>query len=348
MWVNPLLFSSCKLSQSVFLLVLGTTEIGTSTLAEKAKHIDTGRSRSRLVLVAAKVDMHPVEGNIASTGGVTMDQPIITLTTDFGVDSPYIAVMKGVIFSIFPQVRIVDATHSVLPQDVRQGAMVLSQISPWFPPGTIHVAVVDPGVGSDRHILYAEIGDQRFIVPDNGLLTGVLRQAKAPPFELRALTNSDFWLSEVSATFHGRDIMAPVAARLSQGIDPQRVGPTVDRIVELDWPEVSVTADRIDGEVVSVDSFGNLVTNISTDMLSIAMGDRRELLQVHCYTHTIRGIHRVYADATPSKLVALFGSGGQLEIALVDGNAAKYLGVGVGEPVTISRGVVAIKGREKQ
>ena len=145
---------------------------------------------------------------------------LITLMTDFGAGSPYVAAMKGVILSINPSVTLVDLTHAIPPQDVREGALVLEDVAPYFPPGTIHVAVVDPGVGTDRAILYAEIGSQRYVAPDNGLLSRLSRNT--PPSRIVRLTNPDYWLRPVSATFHGRDIMAPVAARLSLGLDPAK------------------------------------------------------------------------------------------------------------------------------
>ena len=152
--------------------------------------------------------------------------PIITLTTDFGTGSPYVAAMKGVILSINPAATIVDISHAVPAQDIARGALVLEDTTPWFPADTIHVAVVDPGVGTQRSILYARIGPQQYIAPDNGLL-GRLMARTRPSLVLR-LTEREYWLPEVSHTFHGRDIMAPVAARLSLGLDPRRLGPPPD------------------------------------------------------------------------------------------------------------------------
>src|SRR5208283_4756892 len=149
--------------------------------------------------------------------------PIITLTTDFGTGSPYVATMKGVILSINPAVTIIDISHAIGAQDITRGALVLEDTTPWFPDDTIHVAVVDPGVGTARSLLYARIGAQQYIAPDNGLL-GRLMARTAPSMVLR-LTEQEHWLPKVSHTFHGRDIMAPVAARLSLGLDPRRLGP---------------------------------------------------------------------------------------------------------------------------
>src|SRR4051794_1322094 len=143
--------------------------------------------------------------------------PPVTLTTDFGLSSPYVAQMKGVLLSLCSEVRLVDITHGIHPQDVAEGAIVLADVTLLFPPGTIHIAVIDPGVGTSRRLLYAELGEQKYLLPDNGLLT--LLAEHGPPRQLIAIENRAFWRPEVSATFHGRDILAPVAAHLALGID---------------------------------------------------------------------------------------------------------------------------------
>lgn len=257
---------------------------------------------------------------------------IITLTTDFGSSSPYVAQMKGVILSINPDVRIVDITHTVPAQDVRQGALVLDVATRWFPPGTIHVAVVDPGVGTQRKIVYARFGEQQFVAPDNGLLSRLARSAS--PSTIITVAEREHWLPTVSATFHGRDIMAPVAARLSRGLDPSRLGPRQDELVRLDWAEARVTAKKIEGSIESIDSFGNLITDISTDALADA--PRGEEVAVICDDHETRGIFNTYADQPEMTLIALVGSSGKLELAIVGESAATMLGVPVGTPVTIS------------
>ena len=190
---------------------------------------------------------------------------IITLTTDFGVGSRYVAAMKGVILSINPQAQIVDLSHAVPPHDIRPGAIVLAETARWFPPGTIHVAVVDPGVGSKRRIVYAQIGTQHFVAPDNGLLSRLASLDR--PSKIVGVDEPQYWLPEVSRTFHGRDIMAPVAARLSLGLAPEKLGPPLKQLVELPWAEVQQVPNRIEGEVIEVDSFGNLITNITRAML---------------------------------------------------------------------------------
>ena len=261
-----------------------------------------------------------------------MTQPVIALTTDFGVGSPYVAAMKGVILSINPQAVIVDLTHAIEPQNIRQGAIVLADTCRWFPPGTIHVAVVDPGVGSSRPIVWARIGEQNFIAPDNGLLSRLA--LASPPLTIRTLSDPRFWLPGVSATFHGRDIMAPVAAHLSLGLDAAELGPAVQELVTLCWREVHVTAGRIEGRVESIDSFGNLITDITSDALERA--PRGEETAITCDEHETRGIFRAYSDQPDMTLIALVGSNGRLELAIVGESAAAMLGIRVGTPVTVA------------
>lgn len=264
-----------------------------------------------------------------------MPRPIITLTTDFGTGSPYVAAMKGVILSINPDVELVDITHAVPPQDVRQGAIVLAEACQWFPDGTIHLAVVDPGVGSARRILAAHCGRHAFVCPDNGLLSRLaLRQ---PLSTIIHVTRAEHWRPQVSNTFHGRDIMAPVAARLSLGLPAEQLGDPLSNMVTLDWPEVCVSPGKIEGVVESIDSFGNLITNITAGQLEkVPRGE--EQVRIVCDEHETCGIFQAYADQPPMTLIALVGSGGKLELAIVDESAAMMLGVRVGTKVKITWG----------
>ena len=257
---------------------------------------------------------------------------VITLTTDFGTGSPYAAVMKGVILSINPAVTLVDVTHDVRPQDVRHGAVVLDDVTERFPPDTIHVAVVDPGVGTDRDIVYARIGEHHYVAPDNGLLSRLAR--RTDPDRIFRLVAREFWLEPVSSTFHGRDIMAPVAARLSLGLDPARLGPPLERLTGVEWPEVRVGPRRIDGEVLEVDSFGNLITNITADHIAGWPSDER--VCVVCGVYETWGIFAAYAHQPRGTLIALVGSTGRIELALVGDNAARRLGIRAGTPVTLA------------
>ncbi len=256
---------------------------------------------------------------------------VITLTSDFGSGSPYVAAMKGVILSINPAVTLVDVTHDVRPQDVRHGALVLDDVTRRFPAETIHVAVVDPGVGTDRAIVYARIGNQGYVAPDNGLLSRLAQ--RAAPSKLIRLTEPQYWLEPVSATFHGRDVMAPAAAHLSLGLDPDKLGPPLEKLVMLDWPQPRVAPGKIEGQILDIDSFGNLITNIEAKMIAQVPADGQVWAELG--EHRAEGICSTYGDQPAGTLVALVGSGDRLELALVGGSAAKALDARIGEPVTV-------------
>jgi S-adenosylmethionine hydrolase len=262
-----------------------------------------------------------------------MPRPLITLTTDFGEGSPYVAEMKGVVLTLNAEANIVDITHSVPAQDVRQGARVLDQVTPQFPQGAIHVAVVDPGVGTERKIVVASIEGQTYVTPDNGLLSLITRHFR--PTRMVEVANPKYWLADVSSTFHGRDIMAPVAASLGLGVELSEFGPPIHDLLELDWPELEVGERLIRGSVVSFDSFGNLITDITAQHLD-EFGDRTQL-QVQCGTHCVNGLVKTYAQRPKDSVAALIGSSGLLELAVVNGSAAKKLGVRVGDEVTVCR-----------
>lgn len=258
---------------------------------------------------------------------------IITLTTDFGWSSPYVAHMKGVILTLCRDADVIDISHAIPPQDIRGGAILLADVSPQFPSETIHVAVIDPGVGTTRRIVYAEIGGQRYIAPDNGLL-GLIASREAPQL-LISIESDAYWRKTVSRTFHGRDIMAPVAAHLARGLDPRQLGPSFHPLVQLDWPQPKRSASQVTGEILFVDSFGNLITNIGNADVA-PLGDPA-LLTITFRDHQIGGAVATYASASPAQLIALFDSQGRLEIAVVNGSAAAELNVKSGEAVTVLR-----------
>jgi len=260
------------------------------------------------------------------------DVSIITLTTDFGTGSPYVAAMKGSILSINPQATLIDLTHEVPAQDVRKGAVVLDDVTGQFPDDTIHVVVIDPGVGTERAILYALIGGQQYIAPDNGLLSRLAERIM--PSKLIRLTEPQFWADEVSATFHGRDIMGPAAAHLSLGVQAERLGMPVESLAGLHWPEVRQSPLRWESEVLAIGSFGNLITNITADMLAGRPTDERVFIV--CNIYETSGIYRTYAEQLSGTFVAVVGSTNRLELALVGSNAAKRLGIEVGSPVVLS------------
>jgi S-adenosylmethionine hydrolase len=257
---------------------------------------------------------------------------LITLTTDFGVCDSYVAQMKGVILEVNPDVQIVDVTHAIPPQDVVRAAAVIAEIAGVFPSGTIHVAVIDPGVGSERTLLAAEAAGQRFLAPDNGLLTPLFR--RFPPARIHRLADDRFWRRPVSATFHGRDILAPVAAHWSCGADLTRFGPPVDlaTLVTLSVEEPRRVGSTLIGRVELADAFGNLITNIREP--DLPAGDRNSLA-ISIGGERITGVHRTYSDRPFQAVVALIGSSGRLEIAVNGGNAAGKLNLGRGAEVHV-------------
>jgi len=252
---------------------------------------------------------------------------LLTLTTDFGRDSPYVAAMKGVILSINPAATIVDISHGIAPQNIAEGAFALGETTRWFPADTIHVAVVDPGVGTARQIVYARVSEHQYICPDNGLLSYVCRDRRADTiFEV---TNRSLFLAEVSNTFHGRDIMAPVAARLSLGLAPAQLGPPLESLNLFGWPRPERRAKCVVGRILYADSFGNLITNIRREDLPSDI--EPAYFFVETAQHQFDGIVRTYFESPPGTPVALFGSSGLLELAIVEGNAAIELEIPVGD-----------------
>lgn len=259
-----------------------------------------------------------------------MADPLITLTTDFGEDSPYVAALKGVILSINPAARLVDLSHQIPPQDVRHAAHFLAAAVPYFPPATLHVVVVDPGVGSERALLFIEVGQQRLLAPDNGCWT-LLAAGQTPT--VRRLEEPRWWRQPVSATFHGRDILAPVAGHLSLGLDPRTLGPMTTEWIRLDRRQPIAGPDSLTGAVEFVDHFGNLITNLPGDVLITQ--DERPLRITVSGQEVARRV-RTYAEAKPGTLVALVSSTGMLEVAVVQGNAADQLQATVGTEVVLT------------
>ncbi len=249
--------------------------------------------------------------------------PICTLLTDFGEHDGYLGAMKGRLLRLAPGVVLVDLTHQIPPGAIEVGCFVLGQAAPEFPEGTVHLAVVDPGVGSVRRGVAVEIDGQRYVAPDNGLLSAVLGAAR----ETRVHVIGPRWLEApgVSPVFHGRDVFAPVAAHLAAGGEAAAVGPPAEpaSLVRLTLPRPQSGGDALRGEVVHVDRFGNLVTNLA--VAPSWAGARVELADGR-----VLPFARTYADVAPGTLLALRGSSGLLEIAQRDGSAARALGAGRG------------------
>jgi S-adenosylmethionine hydrolase len=259
-----------------------------------------------------------------------MADPLITLTTDFGAGSPYVAAMKGVILTINPAARIVDLSHEIPPQDVRHAAFFVAAALPYFPPDAIHMLVVDPGVGSERAALFVESGGMRLLAPDNGCWTLLTRERAAP--RVIRLAEPRYWRTTVSATFHGRDVFAPVAAYLSLGIHPQELGPDETHWVELQWPFPLRMDGLLHGEVVFVDHFGNLITNLRGDDLP---NEPHTPIRVSLNGQVVDRLVRTYSDGSPGEVVALVSSFGLLEVAEIQGNASARLQVSRGDLVRV-------------
>lgn len=252
---------------------------------------------------------------------------IITLTTDFGTRDGYVAAMKGVILALNPNARLVDISHEIEPQNVAQAAFVLGTTCPFFPKGAIHIGVVDPGVGTDRKALLLETAMGSFLGPDNGIFSHVIEAS--PEYRAISLTNPKYWRKPVSRTFHGRDIFAPVAGYLSKGIAPKEFGEAITPLVTFPVNRVERTDDALLGEVIYIDRFGNLVTNIRERDLPPEIG--RVVVEVG--GHTIRGLSPSYAQG--GELLAIVGSSDTVEIAARDGSAAAQLGARIGQKVVL-------------
>ena len=257
---------------------------------------------------------------------------IITLTTDFGLEDEYVGVMKGVILSRAPEARIVDLTHGIKAQDVRQAAFVISSASQYFPRGTVHTVVVDPGVGGQRKIILLTAGNQLFLAPDNGVLSLVRRRDS----RLYEATNETLFLPTVSRTFHGRDIFAPLAAALANGLDPAEVGPGLsdNEITLLPFSEVRLTEREMVGCVIASDHFGNLITNIHRSMLPGDYSGDLSRFSVKIGTR-LAGVRACYEDVPEGGVLALFGSRDYLEIAVNRGNAVMLLESSIDDEVVV-------------
>jgi S-adenosylmethionine hydrolase len=246
---------------------------------------------------------------------------VISLTTDFGLADGFVGIMKGVILSIAPHVRLVDLSHEIAPQDVRQAAYVLARAGPYFPAATIHLAVVDPGVGSVRRPLLVTTERAAYVGPDNGIFSNALAEPAAQAWEL---DQPRFWRPQISQTFHGRDIFAPVAAHFANGILPEHLGRPIANPMRLDLAQPRRhSAGNLSGEILSIDRFGNLISNIPAAW--VATGGWRCRIGGHNAP-----LLNAYADASSGALVGLIGSDGTVEIAVRNGNAAQQLGVGIG------------------
>jgi S-adenosylmethionine hydrolase len=273
-------------------------------------------------------------------------RPLITLTTDFGLSDHFVGVMKGVILGIHPDAQIADISHGVRPFDVADGAYTIAQAYRYFPNRTIHVVVVDPGVGSARRPLLAEIAGQYFIAPDNGVLSLVMaREERAPaPPRVRHITAERFFLQPVSRTFHGRDVFSPVAAHLASGVTPAKFGKRIDDYIRASFDKPSRDRPSRDkpwgtdkhswtGTILKADHFGNLATNFHIDQFPSI---RTHAFSLTVGTQAITRLALSFSECEPGEIFAIVGSSGYLEVAVSQGSAAEMLDCGAGAPVELT------------
>jgi len=253
---------------------------------------------------------------------------LVTLTTDFGTHDYYVGAMKGVMLNIAPDLHLTDLSHEIPPQDILAGAFLLRHSAPLFPRHTVHLAVVDPGVGSDRRGLVVASQGHLWVGPDNGLFTYALSNG----FRAFEIADPGLRREPVSATFHGRDLFAPTAAHLAAGFPVERVGPPVDDPVILEEAHPVVSRDSVTGAVIHIDGFGNLITNI-TAQVALSLGEE---IGVQLATGlAIEGLSSTYADVDPDSALALIGSGGLVEISIRGGHAARRLGLSRGDLIVL-------------
>jgi len=257
---------------------------------------------------------------------------LITLTTDFGLRDPFVGIMKGVVLSICPSARLVDLTHEIPPQDVLAGGLAVEAAAPFFPAGTVHLAVVDPGVGTARRAIAVRAGGSYLVGPDNGLFTFAL---EGDGWTAVSLTAPEYRLAEVSRTFHGRDVFAPAAAYLASGVPLERLGPTVSDPERLRRPGCRLEGGELVGEVLDADRFGNLLTSIPFARLAEIPGSGALVVEV--VGRRLRGPVGAYAEGGEGEPAVIVGSTGRLEIFVRAGSARDHLGAGRGTIVRVRR-----------
>jgi S-adenosylmethionine hydrolase len=271
-------------------------------------------------------------------------RPIITLTTDFGSNDHFVGAMKGVILDIVPEAQIVDICHAIQAFDVLDGALTISQAYSYFPNRTVHVVVVDPGVGTARRPIVASCDKYHFVAPDNGVLS--LIYAREPRMHVRHITSEHYFLQPVSNTFHARDIFSPVAAYLAKEVDSLKFGDEVEDYVRFSAPKPkAVDGNRLRGVVLKVDRFGNLITNITPQDAPMLFGADPKAFKIVVGSREISAIHSAYAEGAPGEVIGILGSMGFLEIAANRGAATQLTGAGKGSDVTIVLGEGAAAGK---
>lgn len=262
---------------------------------------------------------------------------VISLMTDFGIKDGTVGVMKGVIWGICPTAQISDMSHMISAQNIREAAFIFARSVPYFPKGSIHVVVVDPGVGTDRRPMAAQIGDWYYVGPDNGTVTGLLEHAEQHGWETKfiQLNRPEYWLKEISYVFHGRDIFSPVAAHLANGVALDELGGAFFDPVRIEVSTPEKTTDGWRGEVNHIDHFGNVSTNIRVEHLGEAMKTKEKII-VRLNGIEINGLVHTFGERSVGEIIALIGSTGYLGISVVNGNAAETLGVKTGDEIFIN------------
>jgi S-adenosylmethionine hydrolase len=262
--------------------------------------------------------------------------PVISLMTDFGIKDGNVGVMKGVIWGICPSAQIADLSHMIAAQNVREAALVFARSVTYFPANSVHVVVVDPGVGTARRPMAARIGKQVYVGPDNGTISVLLEFAEKEgwPVEFVQLTKPEFWLPRVSYVFHGRDIFSPVAAHIASGVALKDLGPAFDDPVRLELPKPNKTTNGWKGEVIHIDHFGNLASNIRSEDLGEALKSPGNI-SVKVDELEIHGLVNTFGERVPGELIALMGSTGNLIVSIVNGSAAAQINAAVGNPIEI-------------
>ncbi len=262
--------------------------------------------------------------------------PVISLMTDFGIKDGNVGVMKGVIWSISPDARISDLSHMIQPQNIREAALILARSAPYFPEKTIHLAVIDPGVGTSRRPMAAQIGTQFYVGPDNGTISMLLEKAQQAGWktEFIDLNNPEYWLPEVSFVFHGRDIFSPVAAHLSIGVPLKSFGTPFEDPVRLELPKPEKAASGWRGEVIHIDHFGNIASNILAENLADALKEKTKI-SVRVGDAEIVGLVNTFSEGAVGELIALIGSTDNLIVSVVNGSALERLKVKVGDPFEV-------------
>lgn len=255
---------------------------------------------------------------------------IITLTSDFGLQDHYVSTMKAVILGIAPEVRLIDISHNIPPQDVMAGAWVVRNAADFFPPGTVHLVVVDPGVGTERKPVALEIKGQIFVGPDNGIFSLIADQQE---YKAAVLMAEEYWSDTRSNTFHGRDVFAPVAAHLANGVPLEKLGDPIEKLITYRWATPIADKAGIQGWIVHIDRFGNLISNIPEDLIEKSINGRR--VKIYIGNTILHEIVKSYAFVEDGEPAAYIGSSGMLEVAINKGNGSEMLGVKKGAQISI-------------